>query len=91
MSICKIFADNTLLFSKIIETRNSENTLNSDLEIIKNWVYQLKMQFNPDPKKQGNEDIFSRKSNRCTHPPVTFNSNIITTCPHQKVLPLIQN
>ena len=36
--------------------------------IIKNWTYQWKMQFNPDPKKQANEVIFSRKSNRCTYP-----------------------
>ena len=89
MSICKIFADDTSLFSKIIDTRNSQNTLNSDLEIIKNWAYQWKMQFNPDPKKQANEVIFSRKSNRCTYPPVTFNNNIIATCPHQKHLGVV--
>ena len=89
MSICKIFADDTSLFSKIIDTRNSQNTLNSDFEIIKNWAYQWKMQFNPDPKKQANEVIFSRKSNRCTYPPVTFNNNIIATCPHQKHLGVV--
>ena len=44
------------------------------------------MQFNTDTKKQANEVIFTRKSNRCTYPPVTFNNNIITTCPHQKHL-----
>ena len=48
MSICKIIADDASLFSKIINTRNSQNTLNSDLEIIKNWAHQWKMQFNPD-------------------------------------------
>ena len=42
------------------------------------------MQFSPDPKKQGNEVIFSRKSNTCTYPPVTSNKNIIATCLHQK-------
>ena len=61
-------------------------TLNSDMEIIKNWAYQWKMQFYPDPKKQANEVIFSRKSNRCTCPPVTFNNNIIAACLHQKHL-----
>ena len=84
MSICKIFAEDTSLFSKILNTRNSQNILNSDWEIIKNWAYQWKMQFNLDPKKQANEVIFSRKSNRCTYLPVTFNNNIITRCPHQK-------
>ena len=42
------------------------------------------MQFNPDQKKQANEVIYSWKSNTCTYPPVTFNNNIIATCPHQK-------
>ena len=40
MSICKIFAEDTSLFSKILNTKNSQNTLNSDWEIIKNWAYQ---------------------------------------------------
>ena len=75
MSICKIFADNTSLFSKIIDTINSQNTLNSDLEIIK--------------KKQANEVIFSQKSNRYTYLPVIFNNNIIATCPHQKHLGIV--
>ena len=44
------------------------------------------MQFNPDLKKEGNEVIFSRKSKASTYPPVTFNKNIISRCPHQKPL-----
>ena len=47
------------------------------------------MQFNPDPKKQANEVIFSRKSNKRTYPPVTFSNNIIATCPHQKHLGVV--
>ena len=45
-SICKIFADDTSLFSKVIDTRNSQNALSSDLESISNWAYQWKLQFN---------------------------------------------
>lgn len=37
--------------------------LNCDLENVINWTYQWKMQFNPDPKKQENEVISSRKWN----------------------------
>ena len=46
------------------------------------------MQFNPDPNKQSNEIIFSRKSvsNNLSHPPVKFNNNNITRCSHQKHL-----
>ena len=47
----KLFADDTL----------STGQLNSDLENISNWDHQLKMSFNPDPKKQTQEVIFSRK------------------------------
>ena len=85
-SICKIFVDNTSLFTKVIDTCNSQHAINSDLEAISNWVYQWKLQFNPDPKKQANEVIFSRKSNTCMYPPVKFNNNTITKCPHQKHL-----
>ena len=84
MSVFKIFAADTSLFSKIIDLRNPQNTLYSDLKSVKNWPYQWKMQFNPDQKKQANEVIYSWKSNTCTYPTVTFNNNIIATCPHQK-------
>ena len=56
--ICKIFAEDTSLFSNVLDTCNSENALNSDIESISSWIYQWKLQFNPDPKKQANEFIF---------------------------------
>ena len=38
----------------------------------------MKMQFNPEPNKQANEVIFSRKStNNLSYPPVRFNNNDI--------------
>ena len=51
------------------------------------------MQLITNPKKEANEVIFSRQSNTCIFPPVTFNKNIVTTCLHQNhlVLFLIQN
>ena len=33
------------------------------------------MYFNPDPNKQANEVIFSRKLKVHSHPPLTFNNN----------------
>ena len=38
-SICNIFADDTSLFSEVIHTRNSQNSLNYDVETISNWPY----------------------------------------------------
>ena len=42
--------------------------------------FQWKMQFNPDRDEQANEVIFSRKSNNCSRPTVTFNNNEIKKC-----------
>ena len=80
-SISKIFADISL-FSKVQDINRSANELNCDLEKVSNWAYQWKMQFNPDPNKQANEVIFSRKSNSNSfpYPPVKFNENNITKC-----------
>ena len=47
-SNCKIFADDTSLFYKVFDKHVSCATLNKDLELINNWAFQWKMQFNPD-------------------------------------------
>ena len=67
--ICKIFADVASFFSKVIDTSNSQNALNSDLESISNGAYQLKLQFNPNPKEQANEITLSHQSNTYIYPP----------------------
>ena len=63
-SICKIFADDTSLFSKVYDIDISAKELNSDLENISKWAFQWKMQFNPDPNKQANEVYFSKKKQK---------------------------
>ena len=90
-SICKIFADDTYLFSKVQEINRSANELNCDLEKVSNWACQWKMQFDPDPNKQANEVVFSRKSNSNSflYPPVKFNENNITKCSDQKHLGIV--
>ena len=80
-SMCKIFADDTSLFSKVLDVNESAKTLNIDLEKINQWAFQWKMQFNPDPNKQANEVILSRKmNNNLSYPPVKFSGNNITKC-----------
>ena len=49
--MCRIFVDN-LLFSKVLGINESVTGLNFASEKISQWVYQRKMQFNPDLKKQ---------------------------------------
>ena len=47
------------------------------------------MIFNPDPSKQAQEVIFSRKSKRSTHPPLVFNNNNASQTYSQKHLGVI--
>ena len=47
------------------------------------------MIFNPDPSKQAQEVIFSRKSKRSTHPPLVFNNNNVPQTNSQKHLGVI--
>ena len=55
--MCKIFAHTTSLFSKVLDLNRSLTELNTDLEITSSWVYQWKMQFNPDSNEQINKVI----------------------------------
>ena len=80
--MCKIFADDTFLFSKDCDILKSASNLNEDLEKISYWAYQWKMQFNLDPNNQANETIASRKanSNNLSHPLIKLNNNDISKC-----------
>ena len=71
----KLFADDTSLFSVAHDKNTSANELNNDLQKISNWAYQWKMSFNPDPLKQAQEVIFSRKMTKTNHPTLVFNEN----------------
>ena len=73
----KLFADDTSIFSTVKNVNLSTDQLNSDLEKISNWAHQWKTSFNPDPKKQAQEVIFSRKRVKDCHPSVFFNDTIV--------------
>ena len=88
-SLCKIFADDTSLFSKVYDIDISAKELNFDLEKNSKWAFQWKMQFNPDPNKQANKVVFSRKTKNSSHPPVAFNNNVIKKYPHHKHLGIV--
>ena len=67
---CKLFADDTSLFSVVNDINTSASDLNEDLEKIDNWAFKWKMNFNPDPNKQAQEIIFSRKKTASLQPVV---------------------
>ena len=61
-SNAKLFADGASLFFITHDSSTTRNESNDDLVKTNNWVYQWKASFNPDPNKQAQEVIFSRKT-----------------------------
>ena len=85
----KFFADDTMLYSIVHDTHTSAADLNHDLELIRLWAYQWKMEFNPDPTKQAAEVLFSCKRTKPSHPPIFFNGSEVAKEEEQKHLGLI--
>ena len=85
----KLFADDTSLFSVVNNASVSASRLNNDLVKIRDWAFNWKMSFNPDPTKQGKEVIFSKKKKILgTHPSLFFNNSLIEQDTTQKHLGL---
>ena len=82
---CKLFADDTSLFSVVHDVFISSSELSSDLAKISEWAFKWKMIFNPDPSKSAQEVNFSRKLKTVPHPSVTFNNNPLSLCPAQSI------
>ena len=88
-STSKIFADDTSLFSHVLDKVTSQDELNHDLQKVSDWAFQWKTQFNPNPKKQAQEVIFSKKVESNNPLPLTFNKTEVRTCQSQKHLGLV--
>ena len=85
----KFYADDTMLYSVVQDAFLSAASLNHDLELIRRWAYQWKMEFNPDPTKQATEVLFSCKRHKVNHPPLIFNGSPVLRTDEQKHLGLI--
>ena len=59
--ILNYLSDDTSLLLVIFYKELSVKNLNDDLNRINNWAFQWEMSFNPDPNKQAQEILFSRK------------------------------
>ena len=88
-SMCKVFADDKSLFSKVIDKNNPNSELNSDLAKISKWAFQWKTSFNPDPNKQAIEVRFFNKHDKENYQPLQFNSTDVQIADSHKHLGLI--
>ena len=83
-SNAKLFADDTSLFNVAHNINTFANELNIDLKKVSNWTFQWKISFNPDPSKQVQEIIFSRKLKKVPRPRLVFNNVNVSQCKSQK-------
>ena len=78
-----------MLFSLVKDPDISALDLNHDLDIIRKWAEQWKLEFNPDPTKQAVEVLFSCKKRNPYHPQLTFNGSVVAKVNEQKHLGLL--
>ena len=78
-----------IFFSVINDKHSSANKLNQNLNKINNWAFKWKMSLYPDPSKQAQEVIFSRKLQKSTHPTLSFNNNTATQSVTEKHLEIM--
>ena len=82
----KLFVDDTSFFSIVQKVNTCGSHLNSDSSKINNWDFQKKISFHPDPSKEAQEVIFSRKLQKTDHLSIYFNNRSIKQAPSQKHL-----
>ena len=66
--IVKLFADDTSLFTIVKDPKTAAGDTNHDLNLIQLWANKWRMSFNPDPRKQAIELIFSTNRDNSDHP-----------------------
>ena len=82
----RLFADDSSLFTRVGEIKNTQEKLERDLNFVTNWAHQWKMVFNPDLTKQAIEIVFSVKPKKSEHPELLFNGIPISREDHTKHL-----
>ena len=58
----------TSLFTIVKDPKTAADDMNHDLNLIQLWANKWRMSFNPDPRKQAIELIFSSKRVNSDHP-----------------------
>ena len=82
----KLFADDTSLFTIVKDPAIAARDMNHDLDLITLWASDWRMSFNPDPRKQTVELVFSRKNVKVDHPMILFNDVPVSTVDQHKHL-----
>ena len=83
-----MFADDTSSFSIVSDPLETANIPNENPDKVRRRAEQWKMAFNPDPTKQAQEVVFSKKPRGSFHPNLYFNKFVVEKVQTQKHLGL---
>ena len=85
----KLFADDTSLFTVVQDPNLAVSDMNHDLDQIALWAHDWRMSFNPDPRKQAVELVFTKKRVKTNHPVILVNASPVLTVYQHKHLGII--
>ena len=85
----QLSVNDTMVFSIVKNPEMSANDLNHDLDVIRQWAHQWKLEFDPDPTNQAAEVLFYCEKSSPNHPQVMFNGTVVAKMNEQKHLGLI--
>ena len=85
----KLFADGNMLFSVVKNPEISANDQNHDLDGMRQWSHQKKIELIPDPTKQTTKALFSWKNYSPNHPQIMFDGTVVAKINDQKHLGII--
>ena len=71
----KLFADDTSLSTAVQDPNLAASDMNHDLDHTALWAHDWRISFNPDPRKQAVELIFSKEKSKTNHPMMIFNAS----------------
>ena len=76
------------MFSIVSDPLETANILNKDLDKIQGWAEQWEITFDPDPTKQAQEVVLSKKPQESSHPNLYFSKFVVDKLQIQKQLEL---
>ena len=89
VSSSELFADDTPLFSEVLNMAISAKDLHNDLAKIITWTFQRKISFNLDCTKQTQKFIFSEKIQNTNDTCLIFNHKTAGLIESQKYLGIV--
>ena len=73
----QLSVNDTMVFSIVKNPEMSANDLNHDLDVIRQWAHQWKLEFDPDPTNHAAEVLFYCEKSSPNHPEVIFNGTVV--------------